>query len=113
MSFEVFYSPRAQHHLNSIYDYIAEQAGANVARRFTKRIEETCSKLRNFPQRGIPRDDIRPGLRMTTYRRRVVIIYAVHDQRVVIPWRVLRWSGLRVPAPGGARTRRLTTGLIP
>ena len=75
MKFGVVYSPRARDHLNAIYDYIAEHAGADIARRYTKQIEEKCDGLQNFPLRGTSRDDIRPGLRIVGYRRRVAIIY--------------------------------------
>jgi plasmid stabilization system protein ParE len=38
---------------------------------------ETCEGLTLFPLRGVPREDIRPGLRVTHHRGRTVIAYAV------------------------------------
>ena len=38
---------------------------------------ETCEGLALFPLRGVSREDIRPGLRVTHHRRRTVIEYAV------------------------------------
>jgi len=35
-----------------------------------------------FPIRGVQRDDIRPGLRITNYKRRAVIAFAVSDEEV-------------------------------
>jgi toxin ParE1/3/4 len=37
-----------------------------------------------FPERGTRRDDLRSGLRTTTYRRRVTIAYHITDTQVVI-----------------------------
>src|SRR5688572_23295389 len=84
MKYEVVYSPRARDHLNRIYDYVAEHAGPLIARRFTSQIEERCARLDRFPMRGTPRDDIRPGLRTITHRRRTVIIYSIESSRVVV-----------------------------
>lgn len=45
---------------------------------------ETCEGLAIFPQRGVSREDIRPGLRVTHHRGRTVIAYAVdHGTRRV------------------------------
>ena len=38
---------------------------------------ETCEGLSIFPLRGVSREDIRPGLRVTHHRGRTVIAYAV------------------------------------
>jgi plasmid stabilization system protein ParE len=44
---------------------------------------ETCEGLSIFPLRGVSREDIRPGLRVTHHRGRTVIAYAVdHDTRL-------------------------------
>ena len=84
MSHEVVYSPRASADLAAIFDWIADHADPYVARRFVGRIEQACGRLRHFPLRTTPRDDLRPGLRTTTYRRRVVIALSVEGSRVVI-----------------------------
>ncbi len=39
----------------------------------------TCEGLALFPRRGVARDDIRPGLRLTHHKGRTVIAYAVND----------------------------------
>ena len=45
---------------------------------------ESCEGLAIFPLRGVSREDIRPGLRVTHHRGRTVIAYAVdHDSRLV------------------------------
>jgi toxin ParE1/3/4 len=39
----------------------------------------TCEGLALFPMRGVPRDDIRPGLRVTHHKGRTLIAYAVDE----------------------------------
>jgi toxin ParE1/3/4 len=40
--------------------------------------------LDTFPERGITRSDMRPGLRLLGYRRQVTIAFTVHDGNVFI-----------------------------
>jgi toxin ParE1/3/4 len=55
-----------------------------VAERYTGAVVATCEGLALFPLRGVPRDDIRPGLRVTHHKGRTVIAYAVDaDTRTV------------------------------
>jgi toxin ParE1/3/4 len=42
-------------------------------------VVETCEGLTLFPQRGVPREDIRPGLRVTHHKGRTLIAYAVEE----------------------------------
>ena len=51
---------------------------------YTAAVVEYCLGLETFPERGTPRNDIRPGLRTTSYKRRTEIAYAVEDDRVEI-----------------------------
>ena len=45
----------------------------------------TCEGLALFPLRGVPREDIRPGLRVTHHKGRTLIAYAVdEDTRAVL-----------------------------
>ena len=45
-----------------------------------------CEELNTFPHRGTRRDDIQPGLRITHYKKRTIIAFAVDDaaQQVII-----------------------------
>jgi toxin ParE1/3/4 len=52
--------------------------------RFTDGIVTFCEILSTFPLRGIRRDDVRPGLRITGYRKRVVVAFDVDAERVNI-----------------------------
>jgi toxin ParE1/3/4 len=81
---EVIFAPEALADLFELYDYIAADAGPVRAHGYTDRIVTTCRNLVTFPERGTRRDDLRPGLRTTTFRRRVTIAYHITGTQVVI-----------------------------
>lgn len=78
MSFRVVFTPEAEEQLLDLYRYIAKAASPDIAARYTDAIVSYCESLRTFPHRGTKRDDVRPGLRVTNYRKRAVI--AVHGR---------------------------------
>ena len=43
-----------------------------------------CESLNLFPLRGTRRDDVRPGLRLTNYKKRTVIAFDVDGEVVSI-----------------------------
>lgn len=80
MSYTVVFSPKAEAQLMALYDYIASVASASIAAQYTEAIIYHCEALQVFPQRGTMRDDVRPGLRITHYKKRTVIAFAVDVQ---------------------------------
>jgi toxin ParE1/3/4 len=84
MRYAVVFTPEAEEHLADLYRYIAAAASPETAAGYTDAIVTYCESLRNFPRRGTKRDDIRPGLRTTSYRKRVVIASEVEADRVNI-----------------------------
>lgn len=80
----VVYSSKAREDLFEIYDYIAGKAGATVARQYVGRIQARCEDLDLFAERGVNRDDVRPGLRTMGYRRKATIAFVVEPKRVVV-----------------------------
>ena len=86
MAYTVVVTPEAEEDLASLFRYIAGVASLDVAARYTGAILGYCEGLRDFPHRGMRRDDVRPGLRVTNYKRRAVIAFAVDDltERVAI-----------------------------
>jgi plasmid stabilization system protein ParE len=44
----------------------------------------TCVGLVLFPLRGVPREDIRPGLRVTHHKGRTLIAYAVDEAARIV-----------------------------
>ena len=77
MKFRVVFAPEAEEQLAGLYRYIAAAATTDIADRFTATIVDFCESLSTFPERGNRRDDVRPGLRITNYRKRVVIAFAI------------------------------------
>ncbi|THD10135.1 type II toxin-antitoxin system RelE/ParE family toxin [Metallibacterium scheffleri] len=77
MTYTVTLSPKARDQLIALNAYIAEAASPQIADRYTDAIAEFCFSLATFPERGTRRDDIRSGVRVTNYRKRAVIAFAV------------------------------------
>ena len=84
MAYVVEFAPEALEQLAALYRYIATVASAEIAQRYTDAIVTHCEELLTFPHRGNQRDDIRPGLRITNYRKRAVIAFAVDAKQVFI-----------------------------
>lgn len=47
-------------------------------------MEDRCDGLLDFPRQGLARDDLRRGLRIVTYARRVVIAYRIRDDGIEV-----------------------------
>ena len=84
MSYAVVFTPEAEAQLIELYGYIAAESSPEISARYTDGIVTYCESLSTFPNRGNRRDDIRPGLRVTSYRKRVAIAFNVDDDRVNI-----------------------------
>jgi toxin ParE1/3/4 len=84
MAYTVIFTPEAQDQITELYRYIAIAASPEVAARYTDAIVTYCESLRTLPHRGIGRDDIRPGLRITSYRKSTAIAFAVDTDRIAI-----------------------------
>ncbi|MDD2759590.1 MAG: type II toxin-antitoxin system RelE/ParE family toxin [Methylomonas sp.] len=84
MTYTVVFTPEAEEQLAAIYRYIATAASPVIAERYTGAIVEFCEGLVMFPERGAIHDDIRQGLRVTNYKKRSVIAYAIDGDRVSI-----------------------------
>lgn len=84
MNYEIIWRPAARADLHDLYDWIADRADARTAYGYTSRIEGHVAKLTAFPKRGTPRDDLSPGLRTSTFERRVIIAYRVEHNTVLV-----------------------------
>jgi toxin ParE1/3/4 len=81
---EVVFAPEARDDLLELYEYIARQAGVARARAFTDRILSYCLGLTMFPERGRRRNELRPGLRIIGFGRRVTIAFHAAADRITI-----------------------------
>ncbi len=80
MRYSVIFSPEAEEQLAALYNYVADAASSNIAALYTNAIVGHCEGLSAFPIRGTAREDVRPGLRITNYKKRVVIAFAVDEK---------------------------------
>lgn len=77
-------SEEARADLIALYDWIAEAAGPATALSWTERLEGWCMGFELASERGHLREDIRPGLRIVGFERRVTVALVVEDDRVII-----------------------------
>ncbi|MBP0615582.1 type II toxin-antitoxin system RelE/ParE family toxin [Jiella mangrovi] len=80
----VIYAPEAADDLDWIYGTIAAAASPVVAEGYDLRIRTFCESLEYGAERGSLRTDIRPGLRVIGFERRVAVAFLVEPDRVVI-----------------------------
>jgi toxin ParE1/3/4 len=68
MTHEVVLSARARTQLRELFQYIASEASPDIAKSYTDAIVNHVRSLGEFPNRGTPHDDIRPGVRTIPFR---------------------------------------------
>lgn len=81
---EVVFAPEASDDLIGLYDWIAVEASPAVAIGYLERVETFCLRLSVGADRGHLRDDIRPGLRIIGFERRLTIAFVVSGDIVTI-----------------------------
>lgn len=84
MTYRVEFAPEVEDQIAAIYHYIAIEATPAVAASYTEAILAHCEKLTIFPTRGVRRDDVRPGLRITNYKSSADIAFFVESDIVTI-----------------------------
>lgn len=80
----VIIAPEARDDLVRLYDWIADATSPVIALGYIDRIEEHLNGFDVASERGARRDDVRPGLRVTGFERRVAIAFAADADRVTI-----------------------------
>ena len=80
----IAYAPEARGDLLALYDRIADVASSNVALAYVLRVEAWLSGFDVGSERGTRRDDVRPGLRVIGFERRLTVAFTVEADRVVI-----------------------------
>ena len=84
MARNVVFAPEAEDDLLQIYDFIADRANPERAYAYVERISAYCLGFATFPERGVKRDELRPGLRIVGFERRVTIAFVVTADAVLI-----------------------------
>ncbi len=80
----VAFAPEARSDLLHLGDWIAERTGVDVALNYIERLEAYCAGFETAGERGQRRDDIRAGLRIVGFERRVAIAFTVSNTEVII-----------------------------
>jgi toxin ParE1/3/4 len=83
MAHKLSYRPRAEEDLEAIYQLIAQDSPAR-AFNFIEQIQQRCDLLRDSPEQGRARPDLRPCLRVIPYGRSVVIAYQIAGNAIEI-----------------------------
>ena len=78
------FSPEARDDLLRLYDWLADAAGPAIAMSYVERIEAYCDGFRTAGERGTLRNEIRPGLRIIGFEKRISIAFTVDEERVNI-----------------------------
>lgn len=84
MNWRVQFAPEALDQLQRLEKRIADSGAGITAERYVDSIVDFCMKLQTFPVRGVARDDLLPGLRVTHFRKRAIIAYTLDSERVSI-----------------------------
>lgn len=79
MTGRINYTPEAQRQLNELDDWITKAASAEVAQRFVSALLDHIDGIQAFPLAGRARDDARPGMRTSTYKKRTLVAYEVDE----------------------------------
>jgi toxin ParE1/3/4 len=80
VTYRVRFAPEAIDQLVALRRYIAAAATPTIADNYAESIVSYCEGLGMFPHGGSAREDIRPGLRTSSFKKRVVVAYAVDDE---------------------------------
>ncbi|WP_321874299.1 type II toxin-antitoxin system RelE/ParE family toxin [Burkholderia ubonensis] len=83
-SYRVVFSPEAHDQLAILEDAIVAAGAPRTAAEYVDAIVSFCEQLARFPARGVSRDDLLDGLRVTHYRGRTMIAYRVSGDQVAI-----------------------------
>jgi toxin ParE1/3/4 len=84
MTWRIQFAPEALAQLIDLEQRIADAGAPVTGARYVDAIVDYCMKLQTFPERGVARDDLMPGLRIMHFRKRAIIAYLTDDATVSI-----------------------------
>jgi toxin ParE1/3/4 len=82
---KIVFSDVARRHLDDLEEYLSERFYPTRAEKFVSRLVGVCESLVEMPERGVPREDLGPGVRTIAFERRATIYFEITEKRVVIP----------------------------
>jgi len=77
-------SGRALNDLREIGDWVEERAGSGIAAAYIQRLEDFFGQIALSPYRGSPRDNVRRGLRIVGFERRIAVAFTISPEQVTI-----------------------------
>lgn len=80
----VYFAAAAQGDLIALHDWIAATGSPATALAYIQRLEVFCRSFSHAAERGSAREDIRPGLRILGFERRVTVVFSVTEVDVTI-----------------------------
>lgn len=80
----VVFAPEAEQDPLALYDRIADSASSGVAMGYLSRLKVWLTTFSTASERGTRRNDIRPGLRIIGFERRITVAFTVTHAEVVI-----------------------------
>lgn len=84
MSFSVCFAPEVAAQLEAIEKFAARTQTRKTAADFVDALISHCETFATFPLRGIRRDDLLPGLRISNYQGRTIIAFTVDMEASVV-----------------------------
>jgi len=75
---------RAEQDLRDLYNYLSVEASPAIARRYVDRITAFLTGFQQFPSRGSLYPELRKGLRIVGFERRVSIAFVVEESEVLV-----------------------------
>ena len=85
MTHKVVFRKKAIADLEDLYRFIRDrEQNAERAFAYISRIRAYCEGFSQFPARGKQRDDIRKGLRVVGFERRVLVVFEVSEDTMRI-----------------------------
>jgi toxin ParE1/3/4 len=81
---DVVFAPEAIDDLIQLQEWISHAAGAKVSAGYLDRLENFCLGLELASERGQLREDIRSGLRIVGFEKRITIAFVVDREVVTI-----------------------------
>ena len=94
--FRVQYRPQAEADLDAIHDWLMRVASSARADAYIEQIIEHCDSFAEMPHRGTIRDDLAPGLRTTSWRKRLTIGFRVFDPEREVAIVFIAWRGRNI-----------------
>ena len=79
MTGRINFTSEAERQLNELDDWVTKVASADIARRFVSAILNHVDGIPGIPLASLARDDVRPGMRTSTFKRGTLVAYEVDE----------------------------------